>query len=264
MSVIISLSNQKGGVAKTTTCANLGAGLAMRGYKTLLVDFDPQANLTQFLKPKGPLSFYVDDWIASQATADQVIQETSFPKLYMAPSSELLKAEEIKMQNDGIKGLKYLEKKLNAVRDRFDFILIDTLPSFSHLFMASLVAGDQVLIPAKLEFLSMQGIQPLLSKIQEIREEMKPLGLLGVVGTFYRNGVRESEKSMDEFRTALPDRMFSTAIRLNAALAESAAHGTPIQHYDPRSPGSEDYEKLVEEVLERCQSKVSAEAPLLS
>ena len=217
MGIVISLANQKGGVAKTTSCINLGAGLALRGYKTLLIDFDPQASLSIYfgIDIQDQSIGKVGDWIMGRKPFDRVVLPTEFANLSIVPTSEELKSDELGIQQDMVKSFKYLQRKVDSVRDSFDFILIDTMPSFSLLFLNSLAAGDKVLIPVKLEFLSIQGLEPLGLKIQDIREEIKSIEVLGILGTFYRKGVNESEECITELRDNLQEKVFETVINQN-------------------------------------------------
>lgn len=261
MAIVIALANQKGGVAKTTTCVNLGAGIALRNLKTLLIDFDPQANLSQFLgiRTQDQSVPYIGDWILDKSSFEDVRRKTNFENLEIIPSSETLKGYEMDMQKDLFKAFKYLQKKIDSVRPQYDFILIDTLPSFSLLFVNGISASDYVIVPAKLEYLSMQGLSLLQTKLNDVSENIKPVKSLGIVGTFFRNGVKESESCLYELKNFLPEETFATVINLNARLAASAAHSKPIQHFDRTCPGYADYENLVQEVLERCQTKKPAE-----
>jgi chromosome partitioning protein len=256
MATVIALANQKGGVAKTTTCANLGAGLALKGFKTLLIDFDPQANLSQFfgIMTNGQPYPNVGDWIMDKSPAEQTIQKTAFQNLDIIPSNEVLKGVEMDMQKDIFKAFRYLSRKIEAIKDRYDYILIDTLPSFSLLFVNSIAACDYVLVPVKLEYLSMQGLSLLNAKIQDVRDNIKPVQLLGIIGTFFRKGVKESENCLDELKKSVPQHLLDGLIHLNSKLAESAAHSKPIQHYDRNCQGFTDYQMLVEEVVTRCQT----------
>ena len=251
---VISIVNQKGGVAKTTTAVNLGAGLALRDQKTLLIDFDPQANLSHFLGIRCDSKIpQVGDWIMDKCPNESVIKKTAFENLSIIPSSEDLKGVEMDMQKDFFKAFRYLDKKIKQIKDDYDFILIDNLPSFSLLFMNGIAACDYVLIPAKLEYLSMQGINLLSSKINEICENIKPVKILGIVGTFYRRGVKESDICLEELKKQLPQETLRTVINLNSKLSVSASYSKPIQHFDKNCQGYEDYQSLTEEVLAKCQ-----------
>lgn len=253
--MIIALANQKGGVAKTTTCVNLGAGLALRGHSVLLVDADPQASLSRYLgvEIRGA-GDELGDWLLERSTFDQVVRETPYKGLSFVPASERLTSDEAQMEQDKFKAIHYLRKKIESVRDRYDFILIDTMPSFTVLFANSLVAADAVLVPVKLEWLSIQGLAPLLSKIRDVQENVKGLNVLGILGTFNRKGVIECEKCYSELETQLPGSVFQTTIQLNSKLAAAAGAGKPIQHYDRSCRGFDDYEQLAEEVMKKCSA----------
>ena len=256
MGTVISLANQKGGVAKTTTSANLGAGLALHGQKTLLIDFDPQGSLTQFFGvDKQPDFKTVGDWVLDRKPFNEVVQKTPFERLDIVPAGEQLKSDELDMEKDRLRALKFLQRKVEQIQDQYDFILIDTLPSFSLLFLNSLVAADYVLVPTKLEFLSMRGLTLLFSRVRDIQQEVKPIKILGVVGTFYRTGVKESEACLAELKQTLPNHVLAAVIHLNSKLSESASYAKPIQHYDRSSQGYLDYENLTKEVLEKCRVK---------
>jgi len=243
-------------VAKTTTCANLGAGLALCGYRTLLIDFDPQASLTQYFgfKPLREKFPTVGDWIMNRVATEDVINKTKIEKLSLIPANENLKGDELEMLRNHFKSAKFLPNMVESIRNQFDFILIDTMPSFSLLFVNSLAACDSVLIPMKLEFLSMQGLNLLWAKVKEVQENIKPVNVLGVMGTFYRKGIRERESCLEELQKTLPQgTVLKTLIRDNTKVAEAAAHAKPIQIFAKASPGARDYECLTEEVLDRCQ-----------
>lgn len=256
--MIIALANQKGGVAKTTSCLNLGAGLALRGLPTLLIDADPQASLSRYLGVHvAGESSALGDWMLGRKEFDQVVQPTSFKDLAIVPTTEALLRDEATMEQDKVKAIRFLTRKLEAVRDRYAYILIDTMPSFSVLFVNSLVAADQVLVPVKLEWLSVQGLAPLIEKIRDV-QELKSLQVLGLLGTFNRKGVKECEKCLSELNGAMPGKVLSAAIHLNSKLAEAAAAGKPIQHHDRSSQGCADYEQLTEEVLQKCPSQSAA------
>jgi len=255
VAVVISLANQKGGVAKTTTCANLGAGLGLRGVRTLLVDFDPQASLSHFLgiPQNDPAMPTISDLLSGQRPADEIIQTTPFQNLSILPAGRELEGADNMMRKDPANMFRFLQHRVDALRDRYDAILIDTLPSFSLLFANSLAACDYVIIPAKLDFLSMQGVGALLEKVREVHQRIRPIKGVGIVGTFFRKGVRECENCLQELRGAGVGEVFDAVINLNSRVAESPGHTKPIQYYDRSSQGSQDYEKLTQEVIEACQ-----------
>lgn len=261
MAVVIALANQKGGVAKTTTCLNLGAGLASRGIKTLLIDSDPQGSLTRYLGYKGESTEFspLGDWLLSRKQFAQIEEKTPYSGLTYIPTNEDLISAEAAITKDTFKALHYLRLKIEEIRSQFDVILIDTMPSFSPLFANALVASDKVIIPVKLEWLSVQGLSPLLGKVREVQQIGKEIEILGIVGTFHRKGVNEVAKCLKEIKDILPGQVFDATIHLNSRLAEAAGEGLPIQVYDRTSQGAYDYEALTEEVITRCQLKPVAE-----
>jgi len=252
--MIIAFANQKGGVAKTTTCVNLGAGLALRGHSVLLVDADPQGSLSRYLgAAPGPS---LGDLLLKRRAAEDVLRASGFAGLSYIAAAEELVADQANIEQDRIKAIHYLRKALEPLRQRFDFILIDTMPSFTTLFANSLVAADKLIIPVKLEWLSVQGLAPLISKVRDVQTDIKDIEILGILGTFAREGVTESQNCLDELRAnAAGVPVFSTAIHLNSKLAEACGSGKPIQHYDRHCRGFEDYEGFVGEVLARCGAK---------
>ncbi len=252
--MIIAFANQKGGVAKTTTCLNLGAGLALRGFSTLLIDSDPQASLSSYLGAAAGKPI-LGDWLMDRAPFDKVVRATAHANLSYIATNESLIADESLMEQDKFKAIHYLKRKTDGIRDRYNFILIDTMPSFSLLLANNLVAADKVIIPVKLEWLSIQGLVPLLSKLRDIQDNVKDLQIFGILGTFNRKGVTECHKCLAELEVQLPGHIFTTTIQLNSKLAEAAGAGKPIQHYDHLCQGFTDYENLTEEIIHKCPVK---------
>jgi chromosome partitioning protein len=249
--MIISLANQKGGVAKTTTCVNLGAGLALCGHSVLLVDTDPQASLTRYFRDiSGDVT--LGDWLLGRAEFDQAVRRTPFDRLDLVPTTENLIADEATMEQDKFAAIHYLRRKVEQLRGRYDFILIDTMPSFSTLFANALVASDHILIPVKLELLSVMGLKPLLAKVAAVQENVKHLHIMGLLGTFNRRGVKECDSCLEGLQDLLPGQVLKTVIQLNSKLAEAVSSGKPIQHYDRSCQGSTDYDDLAKEILRKC------------
>ena len=225
--MIISLANQKGGVAKTTTCVNLGAGLALRGHSVLLVDADPQASLTQATSARSTAA---RSWATGSSAAPSSTRPCAIPPStawICVPTAEHLIADQATIEQDKFKAIHYLRRKLEPLRDHYDYILIDTMPSFSILFANSLVASDQVLIPVKLEWLSMQGLKPLLEKIMDVQENVKHLKIVGLLGTFHRRGVKESEACLAGLQEILPGKSSRPPSSSTASSARLPATASP-------------------------------------
>lgn len=255
MSKIICLANQKGGVAKSTTAINMAAFLGLKDYKVLVIDFDPQGNASSFLGVNidDPGLKTSGDWMMGESEFKETVIETKFKNLYIIPSNDVLKQAEIKIESDRIQSLKYLERKLAETKNEFEVIIIDTLPSFGTLFINALVASDYVIIPAKLETGSLFGVKNLIDNILKIESNFHSLKILGLLGTFYRAGVKECDKSFDELVSAFGDKVFETKINLTSKIAEAAGYGEPVAYYDTRNKGYEDYNSFVDEVIDRLK-----------
>lgn len=257
MALIIALANQKGGVGKTTTCLNLGAGFAKRGFRTLLIDGDPQGLLSQYMGAEIPTEKEfspLGNWVLERDTFVNVAVKTKWDNLSIIPSDERLIAAESAMSKDSLKSVHFLRLRIEELRPSFDVILIDTPPSFSLLFANALVASDHVIIPVKLEWMSVQGIQPLVAKINEVALAGKTINLLGVLATHRRHN-NDNDLTLKELEEAFKDRVFNTNISINQKLAEAARAAAPIQFFDKNSQGAIDYEALTEEVVQRCHLK---------
>jgi chromosome partitioning protein len=262
MSKIICLANQKGGVAKSTTAINMAAFLGLKDYKVLVIDFDPQGNASSFLGVNidDPELNTSGSWITGESGFKETVIETKFKNLFIIPSNDVLKQAEIKIESDRIQSLRYLEKSLTEIKDQYDVIIIDTLPSFGTLFINALVAAAHVIIPAKLETGSLFGVKNLIENILKIESNFHGLEILGLLGTFYRAGVKECDKSFDELVVAFGDKVFETKINLTSKIAEAAGYGEPVAYYDTRNKGYEDYNNFVDEVIERLKIAKSVTA----
>ncbi len=243
--------NQKGGVGKTTTTANLAAGLAERGKRVLAVDIDAQANLS------AHLGYSADD-DGSEGSMYDVLRHgskiediivTIDENLFLAPASLLLSAADLDL--GGVIGRELLLRQALAdVQDKFDYIMVDCPPSLGLLSLNGLVAASKVIVPVQSEFLALHGVRQLLDTIDQVRTAYNPsLEVGGVLLCLHDARRRLSKTVADTVREYFGDLVFDTIIRTNVALAEAPARGTSIFKYDTRSPGAEDYRKLADEVL---------------
>lgn len=239
--MIITLSNHKGGVGKTTSTVNLGAGIAQRGKRVLLIDADPQANLTQSLGATPRQSLY--QILKGESPTPQRIQEG----LDLIPADLDLAGAEVELA--GETGREYILKE--AIQGlRYDYTLIDAPPSLGLLTINALVASDRVLIPIQAEYLAVQGLAKLLGVIEKIQRRLNPgLQIAGVFLTQYDGRKILNRDIADSIQQHLPDKLLQARIRNNVALAEAPAKGQDIYRYQPNSNGAADYTKLTEEVL---------------
>jgi len=255
--VVYALANQKGGVGKTTTAVNLGAYLAERGKRVLLVDVDPQANATSSLgldKRHLPASIY--DSLIGQRPLSEIITLTKWLRLDLVPSSPDLAGAEVEMV-----GLpereRLLARALSPVLSRYDYIFIDCPPSLGLLTVNGLVAaGDGVIIPVQCEYLALEGLTQLIQTITLIRRTFNPgLRIVGLLMTMFDSRTNLAQQVVDEVRAHFGDRVFQTIVPRNVRLSEAPSYGEPILTYAPRSPGALAYEALAEELLLRSRDQ---------
>ncbi len=257
MAIVISIANQKGGVAKTTSCLNIGAALGQAGYKTLLVDFDPQSSLTKILNRENQTIRYVGDWLQNRCVFTDVVQRSPHENLDYLPSHIHLRGDEMDMQKDFINGNEFLSIKLQEVGAEYDFVLIDTLPSLSLLCINALFASQFVLIPSKMDYVSIGGLSQLTRLIADVKKK-KPIEILGVFSTIYRTGVKRQERCYNELKAIFPSHVLRAKIRINAAIEEAAYEGLPVTYLDSQCRGAQDYHELTKEILQRCPLKKKA------
>lgn len=258
MARIIAVNNQKGGVGKTTTCVNLAACFGAAGYRTLLVDMDPQANATSAvgLDPRTipPTLYHALVGIAEPAVTDL---KDRFANLAILPANKDLAGVEFEFMNleDRIYRLKGVLAKLD---DQFDWIFIDSPPSLSLLTLNVLSAANHVIIPVQAEFLALEGLAHVLDIIQRVRQNQNPdLELLGIVVTLFDSRTRLANEVVRELKSAFGERVFENKVVRNVRLSEAPSHGKPIIYYDVRSLGALSYMYLCEEVL-RVLEKASS------
>lgn len=252
MTTVISVTNQKGGVGKTTTAVNLAYYLAKAGKKTLLIDFDPQGNATSGIGiDKQDLQLTISDVVLDNAKLDQVIIETKYKNFFIAPSTPLLANTEVNLAQAD-RRFSRLKTAIESSIGNYDIVIIDSPPSLSLLTVNGLVATDYILLPVQAEFYALEGLGQLLETMKLVRKAMNPtLELLGVIPTMMDARTTLSGQVHEEIKKHFPGKVFETTIPRNIRLAEAPSHGLPVGAYDKFSKGARAYKALTKEVLKR-------------
>ena len=251
MGKIISIVNQKGGVGKTTTAVNLGAYLSYLGKRVLLVDVDPQANATSGIGiDHKSLEHGIYEALIGEKEIFAIIKRTLQEGLEIAPSTIALAGAGVELVNMEDREFK-LARILSAVKNEYDYIIIDGPPSLGLLTVNSLVAADEILIPIQSEYYALEGLSQLLETISLVQNNLKPeLGIMGAVITMYDKRNRLSGLVMNELYQYFPNRVFRSIIPRSVRLAEALSYGRSILHYDAKSKGGRAYERLAKEVID--------------
>lgn len=251
MATVISVTNQKGGVGKTTSSVNIAYFLAKQGKKTLLIDFDPQGNATSGLGiDKQELEATMTDVVLETKMLADVIIPTAHKNLFLAPTTPHLANTEVELAQAN----RRFSRLKNAVENvsGYDFIIIDSPPSLSLLTVNGLIAARYVLLPVQAEFYALEGLGQLLETMKLVRKSMNPtLELLGVLPTMMDSRTTLSNQVHEEIKKHFPGKVFKTTIPRNIRLAEAPSHGLPVGAYDRFSKGSRAYKAVTKEVLDR-------------
>ena len=255
MGKIIAIANQKGGVGKTTTAINLSASLAANDLKILLIDSDPQGNATTGLgvsKGEGRPTFY--QVLMGEHDITEAVVHTEFDGLDIIPSDKNLVAANLELVELANRETR-LREKIEPIRNRYQYILIDCPPALDLLTVNAMVAADSVLIPMQCEFFALEGISQLLDTIDRVRNSFEPnLKVEGVLLTMYDDRTNLTRQVEQDLREFFEDEVFKTVIPRSIRLAEAPSFGKPILSYDVRSRGAESYIQLAKEILANEQS----------
>jgi len=248
MTRVIALANQKGGVGKTTTAINLGASLAERGQRVLIIDMDPQANATDGLglPHDGPLSSY--DLVMEDTPLAQAVVPTRYERLSVVPSTPDLAGAEVELTSMMAREFR-LMRALEGAIDGYDFVLIDCPPSVSLLTVNALTAANEVIVPVQCEYLALEGLGQFTKTLDLVRRNLNAgLLLRGIVLTMFDRRTGLSHQVAEEVQKHFPS-TFKTIIPRSVRLSEAPSHGKPINDYDPGSPAADAYRALAGEVL---------------
>ncbi len=249
MAKIIAIVNQKGGVGKTTTTVNLSAALAKKGKKVLLIDEDPQGNATSGVGVNKNQEKSVYDVIITDTEISETIIESSIKKLYVCPSNINLAGAEVELVPMMARENK-LKEKLEEVKDKFDYIIIDCPPSLGLLTINALTAANSIIIPIQCEYYALEGVGQLMNTINLIKKQLnKELYIEGVVLTMNDARTNLSNQVISEVKKFFKNNVYKTIIPRNVKLSEAPSYGMPITTYAPLSKGARCYEKLAGEVL---------------
>lgn len=254
--MVISFTNQKGGVGKTTSAVNIAASLGALDKKVLLVDMDPQGNASTgvgLMDRNDMLTVY--DVLVSDAPVENVVYTTEFKNLDIIPSFIGLAGAELEIAEVENRE-RLLKRALDGVKDDYDYVIIDCPPSLGLLTVNSLVASDGFVIPVQCEYYALEGLVQLMNSVAAVKEYYNPaLMPVGILITMYNARLNFSGRIMNDLKEHYPELIFDTFVTRNVRLAEAPAFGTPVLYYDKFSKGAQSYLSLAQEIIDRTQSE---------
>lgn len=256
MAKVICITNQKGGVGKTTTAVNLAYFLAKDKFSTLILDFDPQGNASSGLGiDKSTLVGSMTEVILGQMPLSKIIVHTKYKNLDVAPTTPQLANAEVELTKLTKKFIQ-LKSAIAEVADKYEYIIIDSPPSLSLLTVNGMIASDYLLLPVQTEFYALEGVAQLLETMKLVKKASNPdLKLLGVLATMYDKRTSLSVQVLEEVKKYFKDKVFETTIPRNVRVAEAPSHGVPVGGYDKFSKGAKAYKELAHEVEKRTGKK---------
>lgn len=250
---VLAVVNQKGGVGKTTTAINLGAGLGALEHRVLLIDSDPQGNATRGLGAggDGPTLY---DVLSDQASAQEAVRPSGFPYLDVLPANRDLVGAEVELVGEAGWESR-LARRLGPVVPAYEFVLIDCPPSLGHLTVMALCAASGVLVPIQCEYFALEGVSELMTTVRTVQARMNPsLEIQGVLLTMYDDRTNLARDVVHEIQTHFAAEVFRTIVPRNVRLAEAPSHGISVLEYDIKSKGAQAYLALARELIARVRS----------
>ena len=253
MAKVVSFSNQKGGVGKTTSCVNISAQIANKGKRVLMIDMDPQGNATSGLGiSKSKIKNTIYDVIIGRTDIKETIIKSSFKNLWVVPATIDLAGAELELYDLEDEKLRFAEIALDSIKDDFDYIFIDCPPSLGMLTVKALTVSDGVVIPMQCEFYSLEGMSQLMNTIKKIRTLYNPtLQIVGILLTMYNGRLTLTGQVVAELKKYYQDKLFKVPISRTVRISEAPGYGEPICYHDPYGKGSLEYAAVAKELMLR-------------